>query len=106
MLIVRLPWKTEPRQRFIEIFRVVNDEIVAFGLTGEESIDGFGSQPFFMNGFALHLIKARIELSFELVPFCAVSVFRTPGEAIEFVDVEMLKHHFKWHVVDNAHAKF
>ena len=89
MIVVRLAREGEARKSFIEILRIVDDEIVTLGLTGEESIDGFGSQPFFVDGFTFHPVEAGIEFGFEFVPFSTMSILGSPRKAIEFVDVEM-----------------
>ena len=68
----------EASQRFIEIVWVVDDQVITFCLTGEEPINGFRSQPFFMNSFAFHPVEPGIEFCFQLVPFCTVRMSGTP----------------------------
>src|SRR6476469_10484633 len=106
MLIVRLAREVETCQYFIEIFRVVNDEIIPFGLTGKETVYPLWSEPLLAQGLAFHRIKARLELRFELVPFFAVGILGSPRETIEFVDIQVRENDLERHVLNNAHAKF
>ena len=64
------------------------------------------SKPFFVDRFAFHSVEPGIELCFELVPFRTVGILGAPGEAIEFIDVEMCEDNFEWHIVDDTHTKF
>ena len=105
MLIVWLARECETGQNFIEIFRVVDDQILALRLGGEESIDRLWIEPFLAQGFALHLVEPRVKLCFELVPFFAMGVLGSPGETVELIDIEMSKDDLERHIFDNAHAE-
>src|SRR5258705_13438866 len=106
MIIIGLAWEREASQHFIEILWIVDNEVIALRLAGEESVHSLWIEPLLAQGFAFHLIEARIEFGFELIPFLTVRIIRSPREAIKFVDVEVCQDDFKWHVLDNAHAEF
>jgi len=105
VVVVRLTREAESSNRFIQVFWIVYDQVIAFRLAGEESIDSLRGEPFFMDCFALHPVEACIELGLELIPLFAMCILGTPRQAIEFIEVEMGEHNFEWHVIDDTHAE-
>src|SRR3990172_9499564 len=105
MFIIRLAREVETRQGLIDIIWIVDYEIIALGLTWEQSIHALWIEPFFAHGFTFHFVETRVKLCFQLFPFFTMCVFRAPRETIEFVDIEMCQNNFEWHVLDDAHTE-
>src|SRR6266540_1777946 len=105
MFIIRLAREIEACQYFIEVLGIINNQVITFSLTGEKSVHSLRIKPFFAQGFAFHLVEARVELSLQLGPFFSVGIFCAPRETIKLVNVEVCQNNLEWHVLDNSHAK-
>ncbi len=95
MIVIGLARESEAGEHFgrggIDRLRVVDDQIIAIGLAGEQAVHSLRFEPAFAESLAAHLFQARVELLLQFLPFRAVGVLGAPRETVQFVEVEMLE---------------
>ena len=64
VLIIGLAWEVKTGQHFVQVIRVVDDQIVPLRLAGEQTIHSLRIQPLLTQGFLLHLQQACVKFCF------------------------------------------
>ena len=87
------------------VFGIIDDQVIAIGLAGEDTVDGLRLEPAILQCFlASCFSKAGIELGFEFFPFGAMRILGAPRKAVKLIEAEMLEYDLQRHIFDHALA--